>query len=91
MNKKTPKQIAALLCVVLLVAMYLITLIVAFLDPAKFGHLFISCLLATIGLPILLWLFIWFYGIMKERQTGMSLPHDDDLSDESVSDKSDSD
>jgi len=69
MKKRTPKQIAALLCVVLLVSIYIITLIVAFLDLADAGRLFSLCLIATIGLPILLWIFLWFYGLMKERQT----------------------
>lgn len=85
MNKKTPKQIAALLCVILLVAMYLATFIIAFLDTAKFGQLFGACLVATIGLPILLWLFVWFYGIMKERQTEVNLPQNTEKHDKTMS------
>ena len=34
-KKKTPKQIAALICVALLVGMYVATLVVAFLDFPK--------------------------------------------------------
>lgn len=69
MKKKTPKQIAALICVVLLVSMYLITFLVACLGGADLGRLFAACLTATIGLPIILWLFVWLYGLMKERQS----------------------
>lgn len=69
MKKKTPKQIAALLCVALLVSTYLITLIVACLDLADSGRLFGICLVATIGLPILLWIFLWFYGLSKNQHS----------------------
>lgn len=58
--KPAPKQIAALICVALLVAMYVITLIAAFLDVTDSGRLFAACLAATIGLPILFWIFIHF-------------------------------
>lgn len=65
--KRTPKQIAALLCVVLLVAMYLVTFVVACLDLGDSGRLFAGCLLMTIALPILLWIYIWLYGILRGR------------------------
>lgn len=60
MKKMTPKQIAALVCVVLLVAMYVITFIVACLDVTDSGHLFAGCLAATVALPILCWIFLHF-------------------------------
>lgn len=66
-KKRTPKQIAALICVIILAGMYLITLIVACLDIPGSGNLFAACLLATIGLPILLWLYLWLYGLMRDR------------------------
>ena len=47
-KKKTPKQIAALVCVGLLLLLYL----------------------ATVGLPILLWIYIWLFGKIKERRQG---------------------
>lgn len=67
-QKRTPKQIAALVCVIILVCMYIITLIVACLDFSGSGRLFAACLLATIGLPILLWLYIWLYGRVQDRR-----------------------
>ncbi len=67
-KKRTPKQFAALLCVIILVLLYLVTLIVACLDFPGAGKMFAACLLTTIALPILLWLCIWFYGLMKDRQ-----------------------
>lgn len=67
-KKRTPKQIAALICVIILVCMYIITLVVACLDFPGSGRLFAACLLATIGLPILLWIYIWLYGKVKDRR-----------------------
>lgn len=72
-KKRTPKQIAALVCVILLAGMYLCTLIVAFLDFPGADKLFSGCLVMTIGLPILLWLYIWLYGIYTERHNMASL------------------
>ena len=74
-QKRTPKQVAALICVILLVAMYLLTLVVALLDFPGADRLFAACLLMTIGLPILLWIFIWLYGKLKQP----SLESEDDL------------
>lgn len=66
-KKRTPKQIAALICVILLAGVYLLTLIAACLDFPGADKLFAACLFATIGLPILLWVYIWLYGVIKER------------------------
>lgn len=67
-RKITPKQIAALVCVVLLVGMYIGAFVVACLDLGDSGRLFAGCLVATIGMPILLWLLIWSFDLMKKRR-----------------------
>ena len=67
-KKITPKQIAAIVCIVLLVGMYVATLIVALLDFPGADRLFQACLVATIGLPILLWIYIWLYQQIKKRK-----------------------
>lgn len=67
-KKSTPKQVAALLCVIILILLYLVTFISAFLNFPGADKLFAACLLASIGLPILLWLCIWFYGRLQERR-----------------------
>lgn len=67
-RKITPKQIAAIVCIVLLVGMYVATLIVALLDFPGADRLFQACLVATIGLPILLWIYIWLYQQVKKRK-----------------------
>lgn len=65
-RKTTPKQIAALVCVVLLVGMYIGAFVIACLDLGDSGRLFAGCLVATIGMPVLLWLLIWSFGLMKK-------------------------
>lgn len=72
-KKRTPKQIAALLCVILLLSMYVVTFIVACLDLGDSGRLFAACLLTTIALPILLWIYIWLYGVYRGRHNMASL------------------
>ena len=75
-KKIAPKQIAALICVVLLVGMYIGAFVVACLDLGDSGRLFAGCLVATIGLPILLWLLIWSFGLMKKRRDDNRLPQE---------------
>lgn len=67
--KKTPKQIAAIICIILLVLLYVATLVISLLDFPGSDKLFAACLLATIGLPILLWIYIWAYGRLTDKKT----------------------
>lgn len=76
-KKIAPKQIAALICVVLLVGMYIGAFVVACLDLGDSGRLFAGCLVATIGLPILLWLLIWSFDLMKKRRDDNRPPQDE--------------
>lgn len=75
-KKITPKQIAALICVILLVGMYIGAFIVACLDLGDSGRLFAGCLVVTIGMPILLWLLIWSFDLIKKRQADSRPPKD---------------
>ena len=75
-HKKTPKQIGALICVFLLVGMYIGAFVAACLDLGDSGRLFAGCLVATIGMPILLWLLIWSFGLMKKRRDDNRLPQE---------------
>ncbi len=67
--KKRTKQIAAIICIVLLVLLYVATLVVSLLDFPGSDRLFAACLVATIGLPILLWIYIWLYGQYTQKHT----------------------
>lgn len=70
------RQIAALVCVVLLVGMYIGAFVVACLDLGDSGRLFAGCLVATIGMPILLWLLLWSFDLMKKRQADSRTPQE---------------
>ena len=72
-EKKTPKQIAAIICIILLAAMYLFTFVSAFLNFPGWDRLFAGCLLMTVALPILLWIYIWLYGKYTQKHTMASL------------------
>lgn len=67
--KQKSKQIAAIICIVLLVLLYVATLVVALLDFPGSDRLFASCLVATVGLPILLWIYIWLFGKITGRSS----------------------
>lgn len=67
--KRKPKQIAAIICIILLVLLYVATLVVSLLDFPGSDRLFAACLIATVGLPILLWIYIWLYGRLTQRST----------------------
>ena len=67
--KRSPKQIAALTGVLLLVALYIVTLLVAIFDPDGSGRLFQACLFATIAVPALIWIYIWMYGKLTNKHT----------------------
>lgn len=75
--KQKPKQIAAILCIVLLVLLYVATLVVSLLDFPGSENLFAACLVATVGLPILLWIYIWLFGKVSGKHTITDPPGDD--------------
>lgn len=67
MNKKV-KQILAILAIIMLVGLYIATFIFALMDSPNSGRLFQACLFATIGVPILLWIYIWGYGLLIKKK-----------------------
>lgn len=68
-HKWTSKRIIALLGVVLLVALYMVTLLVAIFAPDQSGNMLKCCFLATIAIPTLIWIYIWMYGKLSGKHT----------------------
>ncbi|MCR4587056.1 MAG: hypothetical protein K5682_01495 [Lachnospiraceae bacterium] len=68
-KKPTMKQIAAIVCIVILVLLYIVTLIAAIFDRSAGMRMFSGCLVATIGLPILLWIYLLCYGYYTKKHT----------------------
>lgn len=62
-----PKRIAAWICIFALIALYIATFLAAILDAPGSGRMFRTCLGATIVLPVLLWMYLWLYGRLRER------------------------
>ena len=69
MKKRTAKQIAALVAVILLAALYIVTLVVAMVHPTASGKWFVGCLVCTMAVPLLAWIFIWIYGETTGKKT----------------------
>ena len=63
----TVKRIAAVAGIVLLVAMYVVTLISALIGTPGAGKLFRFSLGMTIAVPIFLWIFIWCVGKLTDQ------------------------
>lgn len=68
-KKRNVKQIAALTAVVLLAALYLITLLLAVFDTSASGVLFRLSAICTVVIPLFAWIFIWIYGQMTGKKT----------------------
>lgn len=68
--KKNKKTAAAIFGVAALVFLYLATLITAFLNIPNWDKLFQASLAATIGIPILLWIYMLAYKKWRERNGG---------------------
>ena len=78
--KKKPKQIAAIICIILLVLLYVATLVISLRDFPGSDRLFAACLVATVGLPILLWIYIWAYGRFTNNSTIAEFSPENDTS-----------
>ena len=61
-RKITSRQVVAIAGIVLLVLMYLITLVAAFIDNSASASLFRLCLLGTFVIPLIIWLYAWMYA-----------------------------
>ena len=69
-NKKiTSKQIVAMTGVILLILLYVVTLIVSIFDKSSSGQWFIICLMATVAIPLLIWIYTWMYGKLTGKKT----------------------
>lgn len=65
--RRKAKQIAAWICILALAALYIATFLTAILDTPGSGTLFRTCLGATIVLPTLLWMYLWLYDRLRNR------------------------
>lgn len=66
--KKTKKAWIAILGIIILVLLYVVTLVTAFLDIPNWDRLFQASLVATIGIPILLWIYLLLYRKLSDKK-----------------------
>ena len=61
------KRTAAWICILALISLYIATFLTAILDTPGSGQMFRTCLGATVVLPVLLWMYLWLYGRLRDR------------------------
>ncbi len=61
------KKVVAIIGIIILVSLYIITLIVAILDKSGSAQLFKACIYATIMIPLLIYIYMWIYNLMKKK------------------------
>ena len=66
-KKGNSQRMVALIGVILLATVIVALLLTAIFDPT--GVWFRACLVLAIALPILLWIYVWLYGMMKQKKT----------------------
>ena len=69
----TAKRVAAVIGIVLLVALYVLTLVSALIGTEGANRLFKFSLGMTIAVPIFLWIFIWCIGKFQNKRNMASL------------------
>lgn len=67
--KKNPKQIAAIIALVLIAALIISFVVSAVTASEDSGNGFFICFFAIIAIPILAWLFIFCYGRLTGKHT----------------------
>ena len=70
------QRIAAWIGIIALVMLYILTLIFAIFNFDGKGILLRSSLIATICVPILIWVYIWMYGLLTKKHTIASVDYD---------------
>lgn len=85
-RKITSRQVAAIVGIALLVLLYVVTLIMAFVDSSSTHRMFGVCFFATIAVPLLLWIYTWMYGKLTGKTTiaDLNIGGKDHVTDEEV-------
>lgn len=70
-NKKTkitPKQVVAMSGVIILILMYVVTFILALVDPSASGKYFMLSLSCTLVIPIIIFIYSWMYARLTGKK-----------------------
>lgn len=66
-KKMTSKQVLAIIGVILLVLLYIITLLAAIFDSSASGNLFMICIIASVAVPILIWMYSYLFKLFTRK------------------------
>ncbi len=82
----TSKQIVALIGVALLVLLYIVTLILAIVDTSASGTMFGISLIASVFIPLLIWIYTWIFGKLSGKSTmaDLNIGGEDHVTDEDL-------
>ena len=61
------KRILAILCIVILVTLYIITLIAALTDSPASNNIFMAAVTANVLLPVMMWVFLQTANYFKKK------------------------
>lgn len=59
------KRILALLAVIIIALLYLTTLVLSFFQSERSGELLMVSIVATVVIPVLLYIYLWLYRLFK--------------------------
>lgn len=59
------KRILALLAVIVIALLYLTTLVLSFFQSERSGELLMVSIVATVVIPVLLYIYLWLYRLFK--------------------------
>lgn len=63
------KRILAILAVVIIAGLYIATLVCAIFVKRFSNQMFLTCIVATVMVPLLLYLIFWLYDLFHSRNT----------------------
>ena len=75
------KQILAIIAVVLLAALYIITLVLAIMGNENTFGWFLACIFCTVVIPVLMWVISWLYNMIKNNRSKDTPEEKDDSQD----------
>lgn len=73
------KRIAAIIGIVLIVSMYLITLVSAFLINKYTNQLFLASLFCTFAVPVLIYMYMLIYKLIHKKDNTVNIDKLKDL------------
>lgn len=64
------KRILAILAVIMIAGLYIATLVCAIFVKRFSSQMFLACIVATVMLPLILYLLFWLYDMLQSRNDG---------------------